>query len=522
MPMDNAVDTEHNDRSKMYKNSGKPDDLRRRRVETSVELRRQKRSDDLMKRRNINLEQDSEESDAQESIGESTKNKTPVRITPEEARNILLNNPSLEQMQFAFEQIRRLLSINNNPPVDDIINAGLVEALVKALEVQDRKVQFEAAWGLTNIVSGTSDQTLIGVRAGCVKPLVPLMFSDDIPLAEQAMWAIANIAGDSAQLRDHVIQNGVIPALDCLMSKLEKLPKITQRTLAWTYSNLCRHKNPSPSVEVLRLLAPGLAKLISVDDEQVRIDSCWALSYLTDGPDENLEVALKAGVIPYVVDLISSSAKDQLAVPALRTLGNFATGSDLMTQVVVDSGILREVIPRIIKTRSNSLIKESCWLVSNVIAGTQAQIQASIDAKLVTLMLDGDAKSQFEASWAVANLVHGGTIPQVCTLYKANGLAVMCDLLKSKNVEVLCNMLDSIKAVLFALQAISGDKLENAKEQIEECGGLDSLEALQQHENSRIYETALGIIENFFSNDETDEEKENGIAGGDTNMQFNF
>lgn len=81
--MDNAVDTEHNDRSKMYKNSGKPDvsfvffaliqffiqDLRRRRVETSVELRRQKRSDDLMKRRNINLEQDSEESDAQESIG---------------------------------------------------------------------------------------------------------------------------------------------------------------------------------------------------------------------------------------------------------------------------------------------------------------------------------------------------------------------------------------------------------------------------------------------------------------------
>ena len=105
------------------------------------------------------------------------------------------------------------------------------------------------------------------------------------------------------------------------------------RTLAWAYSNMCRHKNPHAPLQVLKVISTGLAKLITHPDKQVRQDACWAVSYLTDGPDEQIALANECGVLPVILSFLRE--QDAMVAPALRVLGNLATGNDELTQVYI-------------------------------------------------------------------------------------------------------------------------------------------------------------------------------------------
>ena len=101
-----------------------------------MELRKQRGNDEMMKRRNLNVDMDDEYTSGSDSELQQQENAKPEleALSLEEAMAILQNNPTLEQVRHAFESVRRTLSRSKDPPIDQTIQLGYPFALVQALQ----------------------------------------------------------------------------------------------------------------------------------------------------------------------------------------------------------------------------------------------------------------------------------------------------------------------------------------------------------------------------------------------------
>ena len=91
--------------------------------------------------------------------------------------------------------IRRVLSKEEDPPIDKVLGLGALPLLIKLLGIPTEgcKLIFEATWAITNIASGSADQTRAVVEGGGIPPLVRLLRCNVAEVRDQAVWALGNI-----------------------------------------------------------------------------------------------------------------------------------------------------------------------------------------------------------------------------------------------------------------------------------------------------------------------------------------
>jgi len=400
----------------------------------------------------------------------------------------------------AAQNIRRLLSIEN-PPAATTVEVGALPPLVEALkQEQSSELQFEAAWALTNIAS--TDFTKQVVQSGAVPSLIKLLSSSSADVREQAAWCLGNIAGDCPDLRDLVLDNG---ALDPILQNVQAPATISLlRNTVWSLSNLCRGK-PAVRTEVATKVTPLLAQvLMQCQDDDTLIDTCWALSYITDGDNERIDILVQQKqVVPVLVGYLSHRSA-QLIAPALRTLGNIVTGNDEQTQLVLDSGILPNML-NLLQHPKKALRKEACWLISNVAAGSKAQISMLLDEpRLIPEVLQHLAWGQWEvreeAAWAISNLCMSKD--HVVQAVQMGAIRPLCEVLTASDPSLVLVVLNALESIL----QVSEDQGLDYDERIEDCEGLDKLEELQGHKNEDIYIKAVQILERYYpANDGEDD-----------------
>ncbi|KAL0481613.1 importin subunit alpha-6/7 [Acrasis kona] len=473
------------------------DEARRKREDKLSGLRKQKKEQILQKRRKeAGLGETIHDPHVQEKL-----QQLPALVAQ-------LNSADVSNQLSATVSFRKLLSMERNPPIDEVIAAGVVPRLIQLLaETTHDLLQFEACWALTNIASGTSDHTETVIKNNAVPLFISLIRSSHDDVKEQAIWALGNIAGDSAQCRNYVLQLGVMEPL--LQTIINKPKSSVLRNATWILSNLCRGK-PIPDFNLVSPALPVLCHLLYSTDEEVLTDSCWAISYLSDGPNDRIQAVIDSNVVNRMIELLIHHSPS-VQTPALRTIGNIVTGSDSQTQTVINVTALNHLCSLLLHTKK-SIKKEACWTISNITAGNSAQIKAIIDANLihplVQILGSADFDVKKEAAWAISNATSGGTDEQIHTLVQHGCIKPLCELLTVKDVKVINVALEGLENILAsgARIAAQNDGDNPYTEIIEECGGVDKIEKLQTHREIETYEKAMKIIEEYYDGFSDEEE----------------
>ncbi|XP_060197583.1 importin subunit alpha-2-like [Lycium barbarum] len=502
-------------RRNRYKVAVDAEEGRRRREDNLVEIRKTKREESLLKKRREGLQQQQLfPTNLQTNTVEKKLESLPSMVAGVWSND---NNLQLE----ATTQFRKLLSIERSPPIEEVIQSGVVPRFVEFLMREDYpQLQFEAAWALTNIASGTSENTRVVIDHGAVPVFVKLLGSPSDDVREQAVWALGNVAGDSPRCRDLVLSNG---ALIPLLSQLNEHAKLSMlRNATWTLSNFCRGK-PQPPFEQVRPALSALQQLVHSNDEEVLTDACWALSYLSDGTNDKIQAVIEAGVCPRLVELLMHPSPSVL-IPALRTVGNIVTGDDLQTQCIIEHGALPCLLSLLTHNHKKSIKKEACWTISNITAGNKEQIQSVIEAgligPLVNLLQTAEFDIKKEAAWAISNATSGGTHEQIKFLVSQNCIKPMCDLLVCPDPRIVTVCLEGLENILKVGEAEKANTggINYYAQLTDDAEGLEKIENLQSHDNNEIYEKAVKILETYW----LEEEDETLPAGDGTQNEFNF
>jgi len=367
----------------------------------------------------------------------------------------VMQTESLQDRLEGTTALRRLLCLKQ-APVDGVFETGLLPTIVGFLSNVDddalnaaehgthlrRELQQEAAWIVANMAINSNAVALM-VKHGVIERLVAMMRgAHSIKHADIAIWALGNMAAESKEITDRVMNTGFI---DDLIASIRTLPDgECLGNAVWTLSNITRRHPPLTAQQVTKMI-PAMQRVLRTSSTVHAISPClWAFHHLSQ-TESHSEEMVEHGVIDDIVHLLTretlkydvalrstsgATMNGRVYTPCLRFCGRILCGDDTLTQAVLDAGYLDSIEP-FLKHSDVQIRDLALWSLSNVMAGPHQQIEAVLsregllDSVIEAMSSDID-KIRFQATCCLTNASCNATPTQVQTLADCGTIEALC------------------------------------------------------------------------------------------------
>ncbi|KAI8875457.1 ARM repeat-containing protein [Backusella circina FSU 941] len=322
----------------------------------------------------------------------------------------LLFSTEYEQIRKSTRLLRRYLTQGHSDEqsINDLLELDILARIKELLQTADsNSIKFECAWIVTNIAAGTSDQTKAIVDNGFIDILLSLINNpkSKLEVVSQAAWALGNVAGESAVLREELMRKHFTSStVQVLMGIFDRMYNESAsgklyfsddhsdtysnvEALIWALSNMSR--GGFRTADYYQYYLPIFhifSKFILFNYPKLQTEVCWGLSRILYNMHEvnyfHNHNVISEELCSKLCDLLSTG-NDKLVIPSIRVVVNITSGPNKSVLTLLKSPILY-AITRILHRDTPTDIRKDAYLVlSNMAACNDEIISMLIENKSV-------------------------------------------------------------------------------------------------------------------------------------------
>uniref|UniRef100_A0A1X7TZR6 IBB domain-containing protein n=1 Tax=Amphimedon queenslandica TaxID=400682 RepID=A0A1X7TZR6_AMPQE len=318
-------------RIKSYKNKGlDAEELRRRRETEEIQLRKSKRDEEFSKRRNISTMSES-------PFGVSGEQRffedTPLEII---ARSVYSDN--IDEQYQAISHIRKLISVEEDPPISDVIRIGVVPKLIQNLDHSlPPAIQAQCCWTLSNFCRGKTPPPNDAIVFKCLPFLPQLIYCEEAEILSDVCWSISFLCEGNNERIQRIINCGVVKRLvELLMHPTVGVITPSLRAIG----NILTGDDVQTQFVINCSALPALQLLLDHPVSSIRKEACWAISNMTAGNKVQIQAVIDCNIFPKLLQIMEFSEYKIRKEAAWAVLNTTAGGTPYQIRYLANIGTI--------------------------------------------------------------------------------------------------------------------------------------------------------------------------------------